>query len=257
MATAPATRPRISRRSKEEDEDITSFWLITYSDMVTLLLSFFLLMYSFSVFSEESRQQLVDELRDVSKNKIRVEKRSEDLEKAAREIAAQFQKDQTFVENTETEVTIGLSSEVTFASGEDKLSDRGRDALVKAGGILARLPNTVRIEGHTDSIPMRGGRFSSNWHLSAARAQSVVKLLMANGVDARRMQVVGFGDVRPRAPNETSEGRAQNRRIEIKILRKASEVGEGATGADATGGAASAPGGAAPAPAQPPPGGAP
>jgi chemotaxis protein MotB len=212
-------------RARREDEDITSFWLITYSDMVTLLLSFFLLMYSFSVFNEETAKQLVDELRDVSKNKVvRVERRSEDLEKAAREIAAQFQKDQTFVENTETEVTVGLSSEVTFASGDDALSPRGREALVKAGGILARLPNTVRIEGHTDSIPMHGGRFSSNWHLSAARAQSVVKLLIANGVDARRMQVVGFGDVRPRAGNETPEGRAANRRIEIKILRKASEA---------------------------------
>ncbi len=214
----------ISRRRKEEGEDITSFWLITYSDMVTLLLSFFLLMYSFSVMTEERQQQLVDELRTVSENKIVRERPREDLEKAAREIAAQFQKDQAFVENTETEVTVGLSSEVTFASGDDALSDRGRAALEKAAGILAKLPNTIRIEGHTDSIPMRGGRFSSNWHLSAARAQSVVRLLIASGVDARRMQVVGYGDVRPRAVNDTPEGRAQNRRIEIKILRKAGDA---------------------------------
>jgi chemotaxis protein MotB len=212
----------ISRARKEEDEDITSFWLITYSDMVTLLLSFFLLMYSFSVFSEGSRQELVEELRTVSSNKVPVERPREDLEKAARDIAAQFKKDEAFVENTETEVTVGLSSEVTFASGDDALSPGGREALVKAGGILAKLPNTVRIEGHTDAIPMRGPRFSSNWHLSAARAQSVVKLLIENGVDARRMQVVGFGDVRPRATNDTPEGRAANRRIEIKILRKGS-----------------------------------
>ncbi len=214
----------ISRRKKEEDEDITSFWLITYSDMVTLLLSFFLLMYSFSVLTEENQQQLVDELRTVSENKIVREKPRQDLEQAARDIASQFQKDQTFVENTETEVTIGLSSEVTFASGDDALSERGQAALTKAAAILAKLPNTVRIEGHTDSIPMHGARFSSNWHLSAARAQSVVRLLLASGVDARRMQVVGFGDVRPRATNETADGRAQNRRIEIKILRKAGEA---------------------------------
>ncbi len=224
MARAATSAPKLSRRGKEEDEDITSFWLITYSDMVTLLLSFFLLMYSFSVFNEDSRQQLVDELRSVTQNKVPVERPREDLEKAARDIAAQFDKSQTFVENTETEVTVGLSSEVTFASGDDKLSDAARDALVKAGGILAKLPNTIRIEGHTDAIPMRGARFSSNWHLSAARAQSVVRLLLENGVDARRMQVVGFGDVRPRATNETPEGRAANRRIEIQILRKASEA---------------------------------
>jgi chemotaxis protein MotB len=214
---------RLTRARKEEDEDITSFWLITYSDMVTLLLSFFLLMYSFSVLTEDRQQQLVDELRTVAENKIRVERPREDLEQAAREIAAQFKKEETFVENTETEVTVGLSSEVTFASGDDALSPAGRDALVKAGTILAKLPNAVRIEGHTDAVPVRGGRFSSNWHLSAARAQSVVRLLVANGVDARRMQVVGFGDVRPRAGNDTTEGRAQNRRIEIKILKKGTQ----------------------------------
>jgi chemotaxis protein MotB len=215
---------RLTRAKKEEDEDISAFWLITYSDMITLLLSFFLLLYSFSVLSEERQQQLVDELRTVSANKVPVERTREDLEQAAREIAAQFQKDQAFVENTETEVTVGLSSEVTFASGDDALSPGGQAALVKAAGILAKLPNAVRIEGHTDAVPVRGGRFSSNWHLSAARAQTVVRLLVGNGVDARRLQVVGFGDVQPRAGNDTVEGRAKNRRIEIKILKKASDA---------------------------------
>ncbi|HEY6004893.1 MAG TPA: OmpA family protein [Anaeromyxobacter sp.] len=215
----------LTRRRKEEDEDITSFWLITYSDMVTLLLSFFLLMYSFSVFTEERQQSLVEELRKVAENKIRVERPRQDLEQAARQIAAQFQKDQAFVESTETEVTVGLSSEVTFASGDDALSEGGHAALARAGAILAKLPNGIRIEGHTDAVPMRGPRFSSNWHLSAARAQSVVRLLIEAGVDARRMQVVGYGDVRPRAANDTVEGKAANRRIEIKILRKAGEAG--------------------------------
>jgi chemotaxis protein MotB len=213
----------ISRKRKEDDEDITSFWLITYSDMVTLLLSFFLLMYSFSVLSEERQQQLVDELRTVSENRIRHEKPREDLEQAAREIASKFEKDQAVVENTETEVTVGLSSDVTFASGEAVLSDRGRDALGKAGTILAKLPNAIRIEGHTDAVPIRGGRYPSNWHLSAARAQSVVRLLIAAGVDPRRMQVIGFSDVRPRAENDSAAGRAKNRRIEIKIMKKATE----------------------------------
>jgi chemotaxis protein MotB len=216
---------RLSRARSGEDEDSSAFWLITYSDMVTLLLAFFLLMYSFSVFSEDSKQELVDELNTVSTNKVRKEKPRADLEQAAREIAAQFQKDQAFVENTETEVTVGLSSEVTFASGDDALSDGARDALVRVAAILAKLPNEVRIEGHTDAIPIRGGRFSSNWHLSAARAQRVIRLLTSSGLDPRRLQVVGFGDARSRAPNDTPDGRAKNRRIEIKILKKGAASG--------------------------------
>lgn len=211
----------LSRKKNEEDEDITAFWLITYSDMVTLLLSFFLLMYSFSVLSSERKEQLVSELNTVSDNVVRRERPREDLEAAAREIAAQFQKDQAFVENTETEVTVGLSSEVTFASGDDALSDGARTALERAASILAKLPNVVRIEGHTDAVPVRGGRFSSNWHLSAARAQRVVRLFLGAGLAPARLEVVGYGDARPRGTNATAEGRAQNRRIEIKILKKA------------------------------------
>ena len=92
---------------------------------------------------------------------------------------------------------------------------------VANAGILRGLPNVVRVEGHTDDVPMRGGRFKSNWELSAARAQSVVRILMREGLDPRRIQVVGFADVRPREPNETAPGRAANRRIELKLLKGA------------------------------------
>ena len=116
-------------------------------------------------------------------------------------------------------MTVGLSSEVTFASGDDALSDGARAALGRVAAILAKLPNAVRIEGHTDAVPVRGGRFSSNWHLSAARAQRVVRLLMSSG--ARSAPAPG-GRLRrrpPARPNATPEGRAGNRRIEIKILK--------------------------------------
>ena len=213
------------RRSshKVEDEDITSFWLITYSDMATLLLTFFLLMYSFSVMREKQKQDLVQQLNQVSEN-AGLDKKKEELEQAAREIAAQFQKDDAFVESTETEVTVGLSSAVTFASGDDALSPTGREALLKAAAILARLPNTIRVEGHTDDVPVRGGRLGSNWALSASRAQSVVRLFLEKGMEPRRLQVIGFGEGHPRQPNLDEASRAANRRIEIKIIRTGSRA---------------------------------
>lgn len=212
---------KLSKPEREEDEDITSFWLITYSDMTTLLLAFFLLMFSFTLMTGSHQEELVKALQTVAANGkvIRQEPPREDLEKAAREIAAQFKDKNTFVDTTETEVTVGLSSNVTFASGEAVLTDAGRVALEKAGAILAKLPNAVRVEGHTDDVPMESAEFPSNWHLSAARAQSVVKLLVASGVDPRRLEVVGYGDTHPRQPNTTPEGRSANRRIEIKLVR--------------------------------------
>jgi len=212
---------KLSRPEHEEDEDITSFWLITYSDMTTLLLAFFLLMFSFTLLTGSHQDDLVKALNVVSANGkvVKREPPREDLEKAAREIAAQFKDKDTFVDTTETEVTVGLSSNVTFASGEAALTDAGHEALEKAGAILARLPNAIRVEGHTDDVPMKSADFASNWHLSAGRAQSVVKLLVASGVDPHRLEVVGYGDTRSRQPNDRQEGRAANRRIEIKLVR--------------------------------------
>jgi chemotaxis protein MotB len=207
----------LSKHGAEEDEDISSFWLITYSDMVTLLLAFFLLMYSFSVMSQDRKEVLVEALR--GKEKVEEAKTRAELEEAARRIAQQLEKAAAFVESTETEVTVGLSSAVTFGSGDAVLSSAGEEALAKAARILAGLPNVVRIEGHTDDIPVRGGRFQSNWQLSAARAQAVVRVFMREGLDPRRILVVGYADVVPRQGNDTPDGRAANRRIEIKLLK--------------------------------------
>jgi chemotaxis protein MotB len=209
---------KITDRGHEENEDDSSAWLITYSDMITLLLAFFLLMYSFSVMSQDRKADLVEELRG---EKVQAAKTRSELEETAREIAKQLEKAAAFVESTETEVTVGLSSAVTFGSGDDVLSEPGERALARAARVLAGLPNVVRIEGHTDDVPMRGGRFPSNWHLSAARAQTVVRVLMREGLDPRRIQVVGYADVRPRQGNDTPDGRAANRRIEIKLLKGA------------------------------------
>ncbi len=213
---------RLSRPSQEEDEDISSFWLITYSDMTTLLLSFFLLMFSFTLMTQERRDELVAMLNTVTSTKQQVQdvKKKEELENAARDIAAQFKKDETFIESSEEEVTVGLSSSVTFDSGEAMLTEKALAPLEKVAAILVKMPNVIRVEGHTDDVPIRGGRFPSNWHLSAARAQSVVRLLMERGVDPKRLQVVGYGEVKPRQPNDTEAGRAANRRIEIKLLRQ-------------------------------------
>src|SRR5512146_631299 len=182
----------VTKHGKEENEDDSSAWLITYSDMITLLLAFFLLMYSFSVMSQDRQDSLVEELRGVTDNKKQEAKTKAELEETARKIAQELEKAAAFVESTETEVTVGLSSAVTIASGDAVLGPEGDVALTKAARILKGLPSVVRIEGHTDNVPMRGGKFPSNWHLSAARAQSVVRLLMREGMDPRRIQVIGY-----------------------------------------------------------------
>ena len=220
------TSPRgtLSPAVEAEDDDSSVLWIITYSDMITLLLSFFLLMYSFTVLGEKDQSELVQSL-NVAATGGKVKQRAlakADLDKAAREIADRFAKpgqDKAWVDSTEKEVTIGLPSSVTFAVGEATLTPQATEALGEVARVLIAMPNVIRIEGHTDNLPIKTGAFPSNWHLSVARAQSMLRLLIDRGADPTRLQVVGYGDAHPRAPNDTDEGRAMNRRIEIKIVR--------------------------------------
>ncbi len=209
---------RLTVRSGREEEDDSTFWLITYSDMTTLLLAFFLLMFSFSLLDQQRQQELLTALNSVSAR--RGAARPVDAERAAREIAAQFGKDTTFVEATESEVTVGLSSGVTFASGEAELTDEARQSLVKVASIVRQLPSSIRVEGHTDDVPVRGGDFANNWELSAARAQAVVRLLIEQGIEPRRLQVVGSPGLEParRVGDHRDRHRRERRAIVLPEL---------------------------------------
>lgn len=214
----------LGARSRTEDEEVeedTVLWLITYSDMTTLLLAFFLVMYSFTIMGETHSAELVDALKSVDRGAVQRAAAEESLEEAAQKIAREFsrEQEQAYVESSEDEVTVVLPSGITFSSGEAALSEEARASLEKVALLLGRLPNAIRVEGHTDNVPIRGGAYVNNWHLSATRAQNVVRLLMEHGLDPRRLHVVGHGEAEPRESNASEEGRRRNRRIEIKLVR--------------------------------------
>jgi chemotaxis protein MotB len=116
---------------------------------------------------------------------------------------------------------LNLSQEVLFASGSARLNEQGRGVIGKVAERLATAPQRIEIQGHTDDVAIRGPlarRYPSNWDLAGARAASVVRLLAERGVPPHRMSAVSFGPFQPVAPNDTPEGRARNRRIEIRLL---------------------------------------
>ena len=112
---------------------------------------------------------------------------------------------------------VNLTQDVLFSSGSANVSGKGRKVLGKVGNNLRGIPHEVRVQGHTDNVPIRSDRYPSNWELAAARASEVVKLLATSGVDPSRLSAVSFGEFSPRASNDTPEGRAKNRRIEITL----------------------------------------
>lgn len=114
---------------------------------------------------------------------------------------------------------IGLEEAAFFASGEDAVKPTGYPILEKVTRVLGKLPNPLRLEGHTDSVPINNSRFHDNWELSAARSIAMLRVLNERfGIDAGRLAVVGYADTVRSEPNTTPEGRARNRRVDIVVV---------------------------------------
>ena len=217
-------------------------WLTTFNDMITLLMVFFVLLFSmgsldvkrFKHFQNalqsamgvlyEGRHAPVGTIDDNSMDnpgKVEYPPQSD-------ETRGRLSLDNTDgLEATYTHggIHLTLDDRLLFASGSARLTAEGIDLLKKVGRIIKPLERRIRIEGHTDNRPISTNFYPSNWELSTARAISVVKYLVdQSGIDPGSLSAAGYGDSRPREPNDTQAHLARNRRVEI-ILGPAAEYG--------------------------------
>ncbi|CAM5459670.1 flagellar motor protein MotD [Rhodanobacter lindaniclasticus] len=125
------------------------------------------------------------------------------------------------VRHTPDWLEIEIRTDILFPSGVAQLSASANAVLQNLAGILARFPNALRVEGFTDNMPIATAQYPSNWELSAARAASVARLFATTGVAPDRLGIIGWGEVRPLADNDTAEGRNQNRRVLVVVMNDA------------------------------------
>ncbi len=122
-------------------------------------------------------------------------------------------------------MVVQMQTDVLFGSGSARLSKDGKAAIEEVSGLLSDLADRrYQIEGHTDNVPIRTATFPSNWELAAARAISVVRLMVDRGMDPKRVSAVSYGETMPIASNDTAEDRRQNRRIEIVVVPDLSQL---------------------------------
>jgi chemotaxis protein MotB len=114
-------------------------------------------------------------------------------------------------------VVVTFSDAVLFPSGSADIKSEVFDVLDKLSKVINEVPGRITIEGHTDNVPISGGKYASNWELSTARAGSVLHFFIAKGLDPNRFSIAGYAEYRALASNETEEGKAKNRRVEIVI----------------------------------------
>jgi chemotaxis protein MotB len=124
-------------------------------------------------------------------------------------------------------LTISFKQAALFPSGEDQIAASSYESIGKVAAAINKIPNPVRMEGHTDSMPIHTARFKSNWELSAARSIALLGLLSDRfKVPAERLSVAGYADTAPVDTNDTEQGRARNRRCDIIILNQTGVLGE-------------------------------
>ncbi|MGB3544478.1 OmpA/MotB family protein [Rubrivirga sp.] len=228
------TRPAFA----EEEEPSAPFWMATFSDMMTLLLAFFVMIVAMSSVEvkrfEEAlsyftgRDGILDsEGLTVGVVKLTADEREQaDLfQELAQDIRSMGLEDAVDVDLTAKGIRVTFVDSIAFASGSVALDSAAEGLLERVAG-LAVSSRAIVVEGHTDDVPISTTHYPSNWELSAARAASVVRYLSteSDSVSSARYVATGYGEFRPRATNGTAEGRARNRRI--SILFQTSEPNE-------------------------------
>jgi chemotaxis protein MotB len=168
----------------------------------------------------------------LEEEKRTLEKKSTDYQALAGSLDQEIKAGRVQVSELQGKLTVRMSERVLFPSASATISREGQATLKSVAGALQSVQGRiVRVEGHTDNVPIHTERFPSNWELSAGRAIAVVRFLQAQGIDAVRLGAAGYSEYQPIASNDTPEGRAQNRRIEISLALPPSSVSElGPTG---------------------------
>jgi chemotaxis protein MotB len=138
--------------------------------------------------------------------------------RVARATVPQVMRDQITVRRHSFWVEVEIRNDVLFPSGSAQLNPEAEKVMAQLALTLRGFGNPIRVEGHTDDVPIEGGMYRDNWDLSAARAAAVVRVLVVNGVDPGRLAVLGFGEHRPARANDSPEGRSANRRVLLAIL---------------------------------------
>lgn len=248
------------KRKKAKEESSGPGWIVTFSDLMTLLLAFFVLLYSFSTMDAIKFKQVASSLQSVllGEGKVTIFEDTppgdKPLEKPEPDPNEDIDKDindefenmlilvQEHIKNEGLDAEVTVSSEergilldikdsIMFQSGKAYLKSESLVVLDKLSRLLNKIPNEIIIEGHTDNVPMRSANFPSNWELSVVRSTTVVRYFIEKkGLKPERFTAAGYGKYRPIVPNDSPENKRLNRRVEfIIVIDEEGEVDIGST----------------------------
>jgi chemotaxis protein MotB len=247
----------MARKKPHAEHENHERWLVSYADFITLLFAFFVVMFASSQTDKAKAKQVSESVKEALENggiKATVreilggtvddkgrgnaqmrgpggaQKQDKDPSPPVAEILPSVQylnkKFEDEIKQGKIEVrlearglVLSLRQKTFFPSGGDTIPPETYPTVQKIADLIGELPNPVRLEGHTDAIPIHTARFESNWELSAARAIAMLRLLSGEfKLDRDRFAIAGYAETKPLDTNDTEEGRSHNRRVDIVIL---------------------------------------
>lgn len=239
----------MKRKRTEEEHENNERWLITYADLITLLLAFFIMMYVFSKKDAQKYDEVVGHLKTIftgassTSGQTKVgspvpfdlpikiaQGSSEEVQKKLKNELQSLDSNGVSQKNIsvfvdERGTVVRVLDKAFFDEGKADFKEKAKKALDKIVPVLKSTNNNIRIEGHTDNVPISTHEFRSNWELSVRRATEVVRYLIEKyDFSPEKISAVGYAEHRPIGPNDTAENRALNRRIEIIIMKSTKEL---------------------------------
>ncbi len=253
------------RGNREGGHENHERWLVSYADFITLLFAFFVVMFASTQNDKNKAKAISDSVREALEhgqfsaaistvlgrgrhensrppaNPDRVNQSENLPPKPEAHTDGLTQSMETLTKGLEEELksgkvqlklegrglVISLREAAFFASGDDRVDPGGIPILAKIAGVIAVIPNPIRLEGHTDSVPIHTARFRSNWELSAARSIAMLDVLEERyGIPRSRMAIAGYAENAPCDTNDTESGRAHNRRVDVVLLTEEGQRSE-------------------------------
>ena len=225
----------MKKKSHAGEHENSERWLLTYADLITLLLGLFVILYAMSKIDAGKYAEIVNAMGGIFGSSKGVmagnngvvssqipliqnerQKIAQDLRSA---LHLEAKKLPIAISSNERGITVHIMDELLFASGSADIKESSMPALDSLARVLRELPNDVRVEGHTDNVPISSAQYPSNWHLSVARAVSIAYyLIQKHSLNPEKVAAVGFAEYQPLVPNDSDVHRAQNRRVDIVIL---------------------------------------
>lgn len=230
----------MSKKKQHHEEHVDEAWLLPYSDMLTLLLALFIVMFAMGQTDKQKLQAMSQQFniifaggKGVMKNdgqssismpsntEIEDAKMSEIKKTLEDEISQEGYSDKVKVDVNSDGLEISIQDVVLFNTGEADVKNNLSPLLLQISNMIKGLDNEIKVVGYTDNVPIKNDKFQSNWELSSMRAINVMNFMVDLGkIQADKVSIQAYGEYKPKFDNTTEQGRAKNRRVEIVVVRQ-------------------------------------